>query len=195
MRAVRGSGRGHESRASTPRTRTRCARHWVLALLAFGFGLTPSMRPAVAATDCRLPPPRYPLAQVTISLSRPPGRAPGGASRITISGDGRVSATHGRDTEPRSSARTLSAEKLIDLLNAFYRVHFFEMVDSHGVDRTVQLGPAGMVETLATKWMDRGGKRLCVELGDYRKCVTIVQGRPVEAARLAERIEGLAGKE
>ena len=134
------------------------------------------------------PPGQYRLDQVRISLLfQTPNRQVGGYE-ITIDGGGK--ATYVDDKGTRREL-TLRDEALVELLNEFYRIHFFELPDVYTMKKSVSLLDDGLISTFGSRHVDMSSKRLCVELADYRKCLTIVVDQPPEANALAERIRSL----
>ncbi len=140
------------------------------------------------ASPARNEPPRqYPLEQVRISLLHQTSRQLPGGYEITITGDGKAAYV----SKEERKALTLQDETLMELLNDFYRIHFFELQDTYTVKKQVSLLDNRLVSTFGHHIVDMGGKRLCIELADYKKCVTIVAGQPPEAERLAAKIRAL----
>ena len=133
---------------------------------------------------------QYPLAQVSISIDHQTGRGIPGGYRIAIEGSGNGS-YRSDSTETLQTDLAISSNTLLSLLNEFYRIHFFELADTYGVKKQMVLLDKATLATIATKMPDSGSKRLCIQLADYKKCVTIVDDQPAEAARLAQKIEGL----
>ena len=143
---------------------------------------------AVDATP--VPPAQYPLAEVEISILHQTGHGVPGGYEIAIHGDG-----HGylqnAGVNPAKTELQISNDALLDLLNDFYRIHFFELADNYQVKKQVLLRDNALVATMAMKMADVSSKKLCVQLADYQKCVTIVNGQPAEASQLAAKIEKL----
>lgn len=146
---------------------------------------------ARAVNDRAEPPLHYQLAQVGISILQQTGHGIPGAYEITIDGDGNGSYVLNRAGEITKTGVLIAKENLIELLNDFYQIHFFELADTYAVKKQVILQENAMLATVARKMADVSSQRLCIELADYKKCVTIVDNQPVEAARLIKKIEGL----
>ncbi|WP_026602661.1 hypothetical protein [Methylomonas sp. 11b] len=133
------------------------------------------------------PPTQYPLAQVAISILHQTGHGIPGGYEIAIQGDGNgFYLQNALKTELHISSVTL-----IDMLNDFYRIHFFELADTYQVKKQVLLRDNFLVATTAMKMADTSSKKLCIQLADYQKCVTIVNDQPAEAAQLITKIEKL----
>lgn len=164
-----------------------------LALCSLLLGLTSMADNATANADQSDPPLQYPLSRVTISVLHQTSRNIPGGYRITLSGEGSgtmILSEAGREIEARIQS---SEEELITLLNDFYRIHFFELADNYTVKKQVLLQEDGTVATTGRRLLDIASKRLCIELADYKKCVSVVDGQPAGAAQLVEKIEGMFG--
>ena len=61
----------------------------------------------------------------------------------------------------------------------------------YAVKKQVVLKNNTTVATVVTKQVDVSSKKLCIQLRTYKKCVTIIDNQPVEAAELVTKIEGL----
>jgi len=133
-------------------------------------------------------PAQYPLKKITITLSHQPGTGIPGGYQITISGDG--NSFYSQNSKEKQ-ALTVPKETLLELVNDFYRIHFFELKDTYAVKKQVVLKDNTTVATIVTKQADVSSKKLCIQLRTYKKCVTIIGNQPVEAAELVTKIEGL----
>ena len=133
-------------------------------------------------------PTQYPLKEVLISILHQTSRGIPGGYQITISGDG--SSSYSLNGEAQQA---LSVDKkiLMELVNSFYQIHFFELVDTYSVKKQVVLKDGATVATVAKKMVDISSKRLCIQLADFEKCVTIIDEQPAEAAQLVKKIEAL----
>lgn len=136
------------------------------------------------------PPAQYPLAEVAISILHQTGHRIPGGYEIAIHGDG-TGYLQNAGVNPVKTERQISNDTLIELLNDFYRIHFFELADTYRVKKQVLLRDNALVATTAMKMADVSSKKLCVQLADYQKCVTIIDGQPAEAAQLIAKIEKL----
>jgi len=135
----------------------------------------------------RVPPSQYPLVRVEISIRYQPGRGLQGGYEITIQGDGRgYYRANAITTELQISDGTI-----VELLNDFYRIHFFDLADNYQIKKRVVLRDDNLVATTAMKITDISSKRLCIQLADYQKCVTIVNDQPADPAQLINKIERL----
>jgi hypothetical protein len=134
---------------------------------------------------------QYQLSEVTISILHQPGHGIPGGYELTISGDGSVSYLQTEGDKPIETNLQLSTEQLMELINRFYQIHFFELADTYSVTKEVVLKDKSTVATIATKMADSGSTRLCIQLGDYKKCVTIVNNRPEGAADIVKTMGDL----
>jgi hypothetical protein len=137
------------------------------------------------------PPPQYQLSEVTISVLHQTGHGIPGGYELTIAGDGSGSHRQIKDDKPIETNTQLSSEQLMELINRFYQIHFFDLADSYIVKTEVILKDKATIATIATKMADSGSTMLCIQLADYKKCVTIVGNRPGEVSDLVKTIESL----
>ncbi len=136
------------------------------------------------------PPVRYPLETVEISIVYHPGRLLPGGYKINIDGNGKASCL----TKKGGETLNLQDRNIIELLNDFYRVHFFDLPDTYTVKKQVSLLDDHSVSTFAERLVDISSKQICIKLSSYKKCITIVENRPVEVNRVAEKIKSLFTK-
>lgn len=140
------------------------------------------------------PPLQYQLSQVTISVLHQTGHGLPGGYEITVNGDGKGVYLEKNGDKPVKSTMQISTEQLMELVNSFYQAHFFELADSYSVKMQVMLRDDGSVATLGTKLVDMGGTKACIQLADYKKCVTIVDNQPGAAVQIVGAIKGLFAK-
>ena len=133
-------------------------------------------------------PAQYPLKKVTISLSHQSGAGMPGSYQITINGDGN---SFFIQNSKEKQAFTVPKETLLELVNDFYKIHFFELPDTYAVKKRVVFKDNTTVATVVTKQAGVSSKKLCIQLRSYKKCVAIVDNQPVEAAELVKKIEEL----
>jgi hypothetical protein len=142
---------------------------------------------AKAGDDKPMPPIQYPLEQVAISILHYTSHGVPGGYEIAIQGNGNGFYLHNAvKTELK-----ISNNILIDWLNDLYRMRFFDFSDTYKIEEQVILGDNGLVATRHMTTNDASGTKLCVQLADYQKCVTIIKGQPAEAAHLIAKIEKL----
>jgi hypothetical protein len=131
---------------------------------------------------------QYTLKEISISLLHQTGHGIPGGYEITISGSG--NSFYSRNNEAQTPI-SVDKKTLLELVNGFYSSHFFELADTYTVKKQVVLKSDDSVATTGMRLMDIASTRLCIQLADYKKCVTIVDGQPVEAAQLITKIEKL----
>ncbi|MEQ1619984.1 MAG: hypothetical protein ABL919_01165 [Methylococcales bacterium] len=133
-------------------------------------------------------PSQYPLNKIKISIlhKTPPG-IPGGY-QITINGSG--NSFYIQDSQEKQ-ALNVSKETLLELVNDFYTIHFFELPDTYAVKKQVILKNNATLATVVTKLTKQSNKMMCIQLRSFKKCLTIVDNQPNEAAQLVNKIEGL----
>jgi hypothetical protein len=133
-------------------------------------------------------PAQYPLKKITISILYQPGLGIQGGYKITLNGDG--NSFYSQNSKEKQ-ALTVPKETLLELVNDFYKIHFFELSDTYAVKKQVVLKNNTTVATVVTKQADVSRKMLCIQIRSYKKCVSIINNQPVEAAELVTKIEGL----
>ena len=132
-------------------------------------------------------PKEYRLEDVKISVLYQTGHRLPGSYRINISA-GKASYV----TDRKEKADLIIKDKaLVDLLNDFYRIHFFELQDTYTVKRQIALLDDRSISTFPSRLVDMGSKRICIALANYEKCVTIMDEQPIAANQLVNKIEGL----
>ena len=80
------------------------------------------------------------------------------------------------------------AADLLAAVNVLQRLRFFEMPDQLAPLRRLSQGPDGRIYTQLTRMSDTGTVTLCVQLADFRKCVSYQQDAPPELEALALRL-------
>ncbi|MEQ1600450.1 MAG: hypothetical protein ABL885_01645 [Methylophilaceae bacterium] len=146
--------------------------------------MTPSQ---AASADLPL---HYPLNAVSISLLQQTAHGIAGGYQITLRGDGNnIYSCNGKTQQ----VPTIDKKALLDLINEFYELHFFELADSYSVKKQLLLNDDNTLATIATKMLDTGSKQLCIQLAEYKKCITIINNQPAVAAQLVKKIEALVG--
>ncbi|HHJ38944.1 MAG: hypothetical protein AXA67_10685 [Methylothermaceae bacteria B42] len=134
------------------------------------------------------PPRQFPLKEVRITVLHQTGHGIPGSYRITITGDGK--AVQAVDKNKRKEI-TLSKKQLVELINEFYRIHFFELPDSYGVQRHVVLMDDGTLRLFTGRLADVASQQVCIEISDYKKCITVINRHPLELRLLVDKMEAL----
>lgn len=166
----------------------------VTKLTVFGAvlsGLTFLMSCAMAgdqSSERFVPPRQYQLEDVAITILHQTSHRIPGSYKISIGGDGQGSYTSGKAGEKKF---TLKGETLLELLNDFYRIHFFELKDTWTVKNQVALLDDNSILVSPMRLVDVSSKQICLALADYNKCVTVVGNQPAELSNLISKIESL----
>lgn len=136
-------------------------------------------------------PATYQLEDVRISVLHQTGHRLPGSYTIQIRGDGQ--ATQEIDQQATTEL-TLPDETLVDLLKDFYRIHFFELQDTYTIKKQIALLEDRSIVTSGYRLVDMSSQRLCLAIGGYEKCVTIMDEQPLAASQLVKKIEALFTK-
>jgi len=132
------------------------------------------------------PPKQYQLEDVRITILHQTGHRLPGGYKISISGDGKGTYVSDKEGEKKLDVKN---ETLLELLNDFYRIHFFELQDTWTVKKQVALLDDNSIFISPRRLVDVSSKRICIEIENYKKCVTIVENQPVEVGNLIAKIE------
>ncbi|MDP3335131.1 MAG: hypothetical protein Q8S55_24565 [Methylococcaceae bacterium] len=133
-------------------------------------------------------PAQYPLNKIKISILHKPAPGIPDGYQITINGIGN---SFYSQNNHEKHAFTVPRETLLELVNDFYTIHFFELADTYAVKKQVRLKDNTTVATVVTKLANVSSQKMCIQLRTFKKCVTVVDNQPVEAAQLVKKIEGL----
>lgn len=134
-------------------------------------------------------PAQYPLKKISITLSSQADKENPESYQILISGNG---SSFFRKNNGEKQALSITSDTLIELLNDFYAIHFFEITDTFTVKKQVILKDNKTVTTVVKKESNVGSKRVCIQLRSYKKCVRIVDNQPSAVAQIVNKIEILA---
>jgi hypothetical protein len=139
------------------------------------------------------PPLSYRIDEVTIRLVRHPGRA-GSIRSVSLSGSGGASVE--RDGE--TARFDYAPSDLLKLLNEFYQFRFFDLPERYTTRYSVFLKDDGTVGTSALRMADAASTEVCIDIGEYRKCVVFGRDGPLELEGIARRVflsmESMGGK-
>jgi hypothetical protein len=78
----------------------------------------------------------YPLKEVIISILHQTGHGIPGGYQVTLSGDDK--SFYSRNNEAQQQL-TVDNKALLELVNDFYQIHFFELADTYSVKKQVIL--------------------------------------------------------
>ena len=133
-------------------------------------------------------PAQYPLKKVLITLSSQSGKDNPENYQVAISGNGdSFFSQNNKSKQPLS----ITSDKVLELLNDFYAIHFFEIADTFTVKKQVMLKDNKIVTTVVKKESDMNSKRICIQLRSYKKCVRVVDNQPLAVAQIVSKIETL----
>lgn len=164
----------------------KSAVYWII--LSGVMMMTNTVMAGDASSESTRPPQKYQLEDVRISVLHQTSHRLPGSYKINISGDGKASyVIDNKDV----LEITLGDKMLVELLNEFYRIHFFELPDTYTSKKRVALMDDHSIATLSNRNVDMSSQRLCIGIAEYEKCVTIMDEQPVEASQLVEKIESL----
>lgn len=156
--------------------------------------LTGSNSMAMESTTTAGLPQTYRLEEVSVRLTRQPGRPNFPLQRISLTGKG--SATLERDGQSQPFHYT--AQDLLDVLNELYRIRFFDLAKNYSTRHSVSLKDDGTVITGHLRLQDASSTTVCFAVAAYEKCVTYTTEGPYELEKLTQRVfaqaEQLAGK-
>lgn len=131
-------------------------------------------------------PAQYPLKKVLITLSSQPGKDNPENYQVAISGNG--DSFFSQNNKPKQPL-SITSDTVLELLNDFYAIHFFEIADTFTVKKQVMLKDNKIVTTVVKKESDMNSKRICIQLRSYKKCVTVVDNQPLAVAQIVSKIE------
>jgi hypothetical protein len=153
-----------------------------MAVLLFGLAA-----PASAQTTpetARVAMPRlFSVTDLEIRLSHQEGSAAYRPRELTIAGSGDATLTQAGNTWQlqRKPADALA------LLNELYRIRFFDLPETYGKSDFAVLGANGTVRLVEQSTSSSGGKRICVRIATFHKCVRFGPEGPVELDRILLR--------
>ena len=133
-------------------------------------------------------PAQYPLKKILITISNQTNRNTPEGYYISINGNGNSFYT--RNNQAKQDL-TVTNDTLLELVNEFYTIHFFELVDNYALKKQVVLKDNKTVTTIRMKQSEMNSKKICIQLRTFKKCVTIVDDQPVGVAQLVKKIEDL----
>ncbi|WP_227869182.1 hypothetical protein [Nitrosospira lacus] len=130
------------------------------------------------------PPLTYGIDEVRIRLIRHPGNAALPAQRVSLSGSG--SATLEQDGKTLSF--TYEVTDLLAVINALYKIRFFDLPGDYTNQYSVFLKDGKTVETTALRMLDVNVMNICFTVAGYEKCVSYSDGQLPDLENIAKRI-------
>ncbi|OAI08742.1 hypothetical protein [Methylomonas methanica] len=134
-------------------------------------------------------PTQFPLKKIQITISSQSNKENAERYQISLNGNGNSYFSKNNEKQPLNIAN----DTLIELLNDFYAVHFFEISDTFNVKKKVVLKDNETVTTIVNKEPAIESKKVCVQLRAYKKCLSIVDNQPLGISQIVNKIETLIG--
>ena len=131
------------------------------------------------------PPLVYRLDEVSISLTRQPGSSTAPIQRINLSGTGSATLERGGQRMPFR----YTPKDTLTLLNAFYKIRFFDLPTNYITRYSVFLKDDDTVGTSALRMPDTSSTSICITItATYEKCVSYSAEVPYELENITTRI-------
>ncbi|WP_090369411.1 hypothetical protein [Nitrosospira sp. Nl5] len=136
------------------------------------------------------PPLTYRLDEVSVRLTRHSGNPALPIRRVILSGTG--GATLERDGERMQFS--YGNRELLALLNALYKIRFFDLPSQYNTRYSVFLKDDGTVGTEALRMPDSASTSICFAVSGYEKCVTYGRNSPLGLEGIAKQVFSDAGR-
>lgn len=134
-------------------------------------------------------PTQFPIKKVLITVSSQSANKKTESHHISLNGNG--NSYFSKNDEKQ--AIKVSNDTLIELLNDFYAVHFFEISDTFDITKKVVLKDNQTVTTIVNKEPAIDSKKVCVQLRSYKKCLSVIDNQPLGVSQIVNKIETLFG--
>jgi hypothetical protein len=134
-------------------------------------------------------PTQFPIKKVLITVSTQSSIKNTEIYHISLNGNGSSYFSKNNEKQPIK----VSNDTLIELLNDFYAVHFFEISDTFNVKKMVALKDNQTVTTIVNKEPAIESKKVCVQLRAYKKCLSVIDNQPLGVSQIVNKIESLIG--
>ena len=132
-------------------------------------------------------PTQFPIKKVLITVSSQSGNKNTESHQISLNGNGNSYVSKNNEKQPLN----ITNDTLIELLNDFYAVHFFEISDTFNVTKKVVLKNNQTVTTIVNKEPAIESKKICVQLRAYKKCLSVIDNQPLGVSQIVNKIESL----
>jgi len=133
-------------------------------------------------------PAQFPVKKILITVSSQPTSGNADIYHVSLKGDGNSFLVKNNEKQPLK----ISTDTLIELLNDFYSVHFFEIPDTFHIKKKAVLKDNGIVTTIVNKELAAtDSKKVCVQLREYKKCVSVIDKQPAGISQIVNKIETL----
>lgn len=130
-------------------------------------------------------PTTYTLEKLNINLTIHAGSKKGAsAQHLHISGMGNSTLEQNGKKIPLN----YSPENIVNILNTFYQIRFFDLPTRHNIKYSVYLNEDGSIGTNALRMVDASSTTVCFNLPDYEKCVTYGSDGPSELQALTKHL-------
>jgi hypothetical protein len=134
------------------------------------------------------PPQNYLLSQVNISFLYQANPMLHSNYEITLSGNGQGEYVLHKASESVRKEFKFSEESVMQLLNDIYKSHFFELSDTYTLKKRVILKSDNQVVTMALKMNDVSSQQFCIQLADYKKCLTVMDEQPAQVVQIINQL-------
>jgi len=134
-------------------------------------------------------PTQFPLKKIQITVSSQSIKENAERYQISLNGNGNSYFIKNNQQQPLK----VTNDTLIELLNDFYAVHFFETSDTFNVKKKVVLKDNQTVTTIVNKEPVLDSKKVCVQLRAYKKCLSVIDNQPLGVSQIVNKIETLVG--
>ncbi len=134
-------------------------------------------------------PTQFPIKKVIITISSQSNNKNTVGYHISLNGNGNSFFSKNNEKQPLN----VTNDTLIELLNDFYTVHFFEISDTFHVKKKVVLKDNETVTTIVNKDSVIDSKKVCVQLRSYKKCLSVIDNQPLGVSQIVNKIEALIG--
>ena len=134
-------------------------------------------------------PTQFPIKKVILTVSSQPNNKNTMGDHISLNGNGNSFFSKNNEKQPLN----VTNDTLIELLNDFYTVHFFEISDTFHVKKKVVLKDNETVTTIVNKDSVIDSKKVCVQLRSYKKCLSVIDNQPLGVSQIVNKIEALIG--
>lgn len=130
------------------------------------------------------PPSSYRLGDISVRFTLHPGSPAFSMKRLSLfAGRGEMLERDG--TVVRFP---LANQELLNLVNALYRMRFFELPSDYTAEYSVVQKEDGILATMISSMDDEPGTSVCVSIKEYKKCVAYGRKGPFELENLVERV-------
>lgn len=145
---------------------------------------TTAMCQANAPADPALPfPEQYRLSDATVQITRKPNPRSTSAHDLLLTGQGKLVL---KDLQKHRQLAFPEAD-FVQVLDSLYRLRFLELPTNLMARHGVGVDTQGIVRMRVVKQTDAAWTRVCLSVGDARKCVTFADDSPEELSKLVDQ--------